>query len=188
MVLHCWLRRAGCISQDTYLLYKFPNWVLFSAYCTTQFPNTPAHASVSLSQPTNTSGQAKTCVSHKMHINRWQQLDAMTVTYLLEVQLLSPPRHQQQLRQPQQPQLLQLAVTNLNFQNIQSSFSCKRPDQRHAEWGESERTLWRLLPEPEPGVGVNPEWMLSRLQWKWGQRSHPHHPRGREVQVLFYSR
>ena len=20
---HCWLRRAGCISQDTYLLYKF---------------------------------------------------------------------------------------------------------------------------------------------------------------------
>ena len=21
MVLHCWLRRAGCISQDTYLLY-----------------------------------------------------------------------------------------------------------------------------------------------------------------------
>ena len=68
-----------------------------------------------------------------MHMNRWQQLDAMTVTYLLEVQLLSPPRHQQQLRQPQQPQLLQLAVTNLNFQNIQSSFSCKRPDQRHAE-------------------------------------------------------
>ena len=50
-----------------------------------------------------------------MHMNRWQQLDAMTVTYLLEVQLLSPPRHQQQLQQPRQPQLLQLAVTNLNF-------------------------------------------------------------------------
>ena len=23
MVLHCWLQRAGCISQDTYLLYIF---------------------------------------------------------------------------------------------------------------------------------------------------------------------
>ena len=25
MVLHCWLRRAGCISQDTYLLYIIIN-------------------------------------------------------------------------------------------------------------------------------------------------------------------
>ena len=23
MVLHCWVRRAGCISQDTYLLYNY---------------------------------------------------------------------------------------------------------------------------------------------------------------------
>ena len=25
MVLYCWLRRAGCISQDTYLLYDNDN-------------------------------------------------------------------------------------------------------------------------------------------------------------------
>ena len=34
MVLHCWLRRAGCISQDTYLLYII--WAKYKIRCCSQ--------------------------------------------------------------------------------------------------------------------------------------------------------
>ena len=51
MVLHCWVRRAGCISQDTYLLYYFqlsPGDAYYQFY-----KNAPCAACLETSDPSD---------------------------------------------------------------------------------------------------------------------------------------